>query len=143
MSRNLIDQIERHPRIVLEPQSQVHALLGNGRLHGVDVHDPEHGSREVPVSALFVFIGAQPCTDWLQGQLASENGFLVTGGDLGAEQVEARGPRPLPLETRRPGVFCVGDARARSVKRVAVAVGEGSMAVRLVHERLAASPRAA
>jgi thioredoxin reductase (NADPH) len=86
MSRNLIDQIERHPRIVLEPQSQVHALLGNGRLHGVDVHDPEHGSREVPVSALFVFIGAQPCTDWLQGQLASENGFLVTGGDLGASR---------------------------------------------------------
>jgi thioredoxin reductase (NADPH) len=137
MSRYLIDQIERHPRIVLEPRSQVDELLGNGRLRGVRVHDPEHRSREIQVSALFVFIGAQPCTDWLQGQLASENGFLVTGGDLGAEEVELPGPRPLPLETSRPGVFCVGDARARSVKRVAVAVGEGSMAVRLVHERLA------
>jgi thioredoxin reductase (NADPH) len=139
MSRYLIDQIERHPRIVLEPQTQVDELLGNGRLSGVRVHDPEHRSRELPVSALFVFIGAQPCTDWLQGQLASENGFLVTGGDLGAQHVELSGSRPLPLETSRLGVFCVGDARARSVKRVAVAVGEGSMAVRLVHERLASS----
>jgi thioredoxin reductase (NADPH) len=88
------------------------------------------------VSALFVFIGADPCTGWLDRQLADDNGFLLTGAAVPpSRRDEHGGHAPLSLETSRPGVFCVGDVRAGSVKRVAVAVGEGAMAVRMVHER--------
>jgi len=94
---------------------------------------------EEQATALFVFIGASPHTGWLGGQVASDqDGFLLAGRDVDGEHLAAWGEeRPLFLETSQPGVFAVGDVRSGSVKRVASAVGEGSMAVRLVHQRLA------
>src|SRR6202034_1298839 len=93
-----------------------------------------------PSRGLFVFIGAAPCTEWLNGQLAvDDHGFLLTGADVPMVALENHNLVPLTLETSRPGVFCVGDVRSRSIKRVATAIGEGSMAVRLVFDRLEAS----
>ena len=89
--------------------------------------------RDIEIAALFVLIGADSCTSWLEGQLAEEHGFLLTGDDIPDAAREHR-YRPLPLETSRQGVFCIGDARARSTKRVSVAVGEGSMAIKMVHQ---------
>jgi len=88
-----------------------------------------------------VFIGADPCTDWLGGTLATdEHGFLLTGHDLHVTHLDpARDGRdrpPLPLETSRPGVLAAGDVRSGSIKRVASAVGEGAMAVRMIHQHL-------
>jgi thioredoxin reductase (NADPH) len=88
-----------------------------------------------------VFIGADPCTEWLGATLATdEHGFLLTGQDLHLTYLDpARDGRdrpPLPLETSRPGVFAAGDVRAGSIKRVASAVGEGAMAVRMIHQYL-------
>jgi thioredoxin reductase (NADPH) len=141
MSRYLIDQIDRSPRVRVSPGTEVTGLVGELRLEGVNLRD--RASRETstaPVCGLFVFIGANPCTEWLGGQLAQdEHGFLLTGADLPADPDTPVGQAPLVLETSRPGIFCVGDVRSRSIKRVAAAVGEGSMAVRLVFERLEAT----
>jgi pyruvate/2-oxoglutarate dehydrogenase complex dihydrolipoamide dehydrogenase (E3) component len=91
------------------------------------------------VRGLFVFIGVQPATGWLAGQLAEDaHGFLLTGSNITEAQLEDKDRAPLFLETSRPGVFAVGDVRSGSVKRAATAIGEGSMAVRLVFERLTA-----
>jgi thioredoxin reductase (NADPH) len=137
MSRYLIDQIDRHPQIRVLPRTEVTGLVGEQSLIGVNLRD--NSSQETstaPVCGLFVFIGANPGTEWLGGQLAQDaDGFLLTGADL-ADHNEWGDETPLVLETSRPGIFCVGDARSRSIKRVAAAVGEGSMAVRLVFERL-------
>jgi hypothetical protein len=87
-----------------------------------------------------VFIGAQPATGWLAGQLAEDTrGFLLTGTGIPPAQLDDTGQMPLFLETSRPGIFAVGDVRSGSVKRAATAIGEGSMAVRLVFERLQAA----
>jgi thioredoxin reductase (NADPH) len=92
------------------------------------------------VRGLFVFIGAQPATGWLAGQLAEDTrGFLLTGTGIPPAQLDDTGQMPLFLETSRPGIFAVGDVRGGSVKRAATAIGEGSMAVRLVFERLQAT----
>ncbi len=81
-----------------------------------------------------------PSTAWLNGQLAvDEDGFVLNGADIPVAQLESVEHLPLLLETSRPGIFCVGDVRSRSVKRVATAIGEGSMAVRLVFDRLQAT----
>jgi thioredoxin reductase (NADPH) len=141
MSRYLIDQIEHHARIHVMPHTEVGGLLGERQLAGVDLRDSaSHAMSSLPVCGLFVFIGANPCTGWLGGQLAEdENGFLLTGADIPANRLERADVMPLVLETSRPGIFCVGDVRSRSIKRVAAAVGEGSMAVRLAFERLEAA----
>ena len=140
MSRYLIDQIERNPRIVLMARTQVTALLGTGQLEGVEVLDSRQQTSALAVRGLFVFIGAQPSTHWLEGQLAEDaRGFLLTGGNIDEGQLDDTGRMPLFLETSRPGVFAVGDVRSGSVKRTATAIGEGSMAVRLVFERLQAT----
>jgi len=96
--------------------------------------------RELDARAIFVFIGASPHTDWLRGQVAmDEDCFVLTGRDVQGEDLAAYGEDdPFFLETSQPGIFAVGDVHSGSVKRVASAVGEGSMAVRLVHQRLAA-----
>jgi thioredoxin reductase (NADPH) len=135
MSRYLIDQLERHPRVEVLPNTVVRDADGAGRLRRIRVESSGGTVREVDIAALFVLIGADSCTSWLDGQLAEEHGFLLTGGDIPDGAGEHR-YRALPLETSRHGVFCVGDARARSTKRVSVAVGEGSMAIKMVHERL-------
>src|SRR5207302_4860400 len=106
----------------------------------VVVEDTRSGERsELPAKALFVFIGASPHTDWLRGHVAmDEHCFLLTGRDVQGEALAAYDDdRPLFLETSQPGIFAVGDVHSGSVKRVASAVGEGSMAVRLVHQGLA------
>jgi thioredoxin reductase (NADPH) len=141
MSRYLIDQIERHPHIRVAPRTEVAGLVGERELEGVVLHDHERDeSWTLPACALFVFIGAKPSTEWLDGQLAAdEDGFLLTGTDVPASYRDEGDSAPLFLETSRKGIFCVGDVRSRSVKRAATAIGEGSMAVRLVFERLLAA----
>ena len=120
--------------------AQVVELHGDRELDGVTVAESGSGTRpQLPARALFVFIGASPHTEWLENQLATDRaGFLLTGRDVdGEDAVEYDGDRPLFLETSRPGIFAVGDVHSGSIKRVSSAVGEGSMAVRLVHQRLA------
>ena len=143
MSRYLIDQIERDPRITVSPGTQVSALLGEDQLDGVELVNGERKASTLAVRGLFVFIGAQPSTKWLGGQLAEDDhGFLLTGSNIPAEQLDDADLAPLFLETSRPGIFAIGDVRSGSVKRAATAIGEGSMAVRLVYERLAATGNA-
>jgi thioredoxin reductase (NADPH) len=140
MSRYLIDQIERDPRITVRPRTQVTALLGEDQLEGVELVDGGGQASTLAVRGLFVFIGAQPSTKWLSGQLAEDDhGFLLTGGNISSAQLDETDFMPLFLETSRPGIFAIGDVRSGSVKRAATAIGEGSMAVRLVYERLAAT----
>lgn len=137
MSRYLIDQIERSPKITVIPHTQVTSLIGDTRLESVELADAEHGITAIDVRGLFVFIGAKPSTTWLEGQLAQdEDGFLLTGTQIPQSRQDPSGRIPLFLETSRPGIFCVGDVRSGSVKRCATAIGEGSMAVRLVFDRL-------
>jgi thioredoxin reductase (NADPH) len=137
MSRYLIDQITRHPNIDVLAHTEVAVLQGQGELRGLTVADRADGSRrDLDARALFVFIGASPRTEWLHRALALDrSGFILTGREAPA----GPGPGRLPLETTIPGVFAAGDARSGSIKRVASAVGEGSMAVRLVHDHLARS----
>ncbi|HEY1484603.1 MAG TPA: FAD-dependent oxidoreductase, partial [Micromonosporaceae bacterium] len=138
MSRYLVDRIVGNPRIVVRPSTEVTALIGVSQLEAVRLHHaaPAEDS-ELSVAGLFVFIGAAPGTGWLADQLAVDrHGFLLTGRDVPAKRFEDTNLSPLFLETSRPGIFAVGDVRSGSVKRVATAIGEGSMAVRLVYERL-------
>ena len=124
----LIDRPDRapspYPRLWHAPRSP---LVGEQRLEGVHLRDNvTEETSVVPVCGLFVFIGAAPCTGWLSGQLAEdEHGFLLTGADLAARGYERR-EVPLVLETSTSGIFCVGDVRSRSIKRVAAAVGKRS-----------------
>jgi thioredoxin reductase (NADPH) len=141
MSRYLVDQIERNDLVSVCRNTEVAELDGDRELESITVADTRTGERTAhPAKALFVFIGAVPHTEWLGGQLATDDaGFLLTGRDVqGDDLAEYGGDRPLFLETSRPGIFAVGDVHSGSIKRVASAVGEGSMAVRLVHQRLAA-----
>jgi thioredoxin reductase (NADPH) len=137
MSRYLIDQLDRIPSVEVRTRTEVVEVVGERSVESLVVEDNRSGERgPLDASALFVFIGADPRTGWLDGEaLLDDKGFVITGRDLdGRLEGEAR---PLMLETSRPGVFAVGDVRSGSVKRVASAVGEGSMAVRLVHQHLA------
>jgi thioredoxin reductase (NADPH) len=141
MSRYLIDQIERSPRIRIRTHTQVINLLGDNGLQGVELVDDRTGGTSTQTArGLFVFIGATPCTQWLDAQLATdEDGFLLTGADVPLSRRDPGETEPLFLETSRAGIFCVGDVRSGSVKRVASAIGEGATAVRLVFERLQSS----
>jgi thioredoxin reductase (NADPH) len=130
MSRYLIDEIGRQPAITLHPSTQVRELIGARNLEGIAVEGADGRRSTLEVSGLFSFIGAEPNSDWLGTDVQKdEDGFIRTGPEID--------PTCLLLETSIPGVFAVGDVRQGSIKRVATAVGEGSMAVRLVHERLA------
>ena len=138
MSRYLVDRIERNPGIAVWLSTHVTALAGTEKLEAVRLRRRgQPGTSDVAVTGLFVFIGAKPGTGWLAGQLAEDrHGFLLTGSDIPAVQLEHENLTPLFLETSRPGVFAAGDVRSGSVKRVAAAIGEGSVAVRLAFERL-------
>jgi thioredoxin reductase (NADPH) len=147
MSRYLIDRIERSPAVEVHLHSEVRELVGeNGILKGLVVEDNQTGDRStVAARMLFVFIGAAPHTAWLGEQVAlDDRGFILTGPGAapsaeydgeGEEDAKAEG-HPLLLETSRPGVLAVGDVRSGSIKRVASAVGEGAMAVRIAYEHL-------
>jgi len=137
MSRYLADRIERGARIEVLLETEVRELVGDHTLDAIVVEQTRTGERRrLDAHALFVFIGVDPCTSWLGGQLdLDEDGFVVTGAeDTDFEQRAGRSP--LLLETSLPGVFAAGDVRSGSVKRVASGVGEGAMVVRLVYEHL-------
>ena len=141
MSKYLIDEIERTSNIVLEAHTEVVEAEGADRLEAIRLRGPE-GERRIPATSLFVFIGAAPRTEWLPPEiLRDEKGFVLAGPDLhshGKLPAEWKEPRePYLLETSVPGVFVAGDLRHGSVKRVASAVGEGSIAVQFVHQYLA------
>jgi thioredoxin reductase (NADPH) len=142
MSRYLIDRIRANERVTVHPYTEIAGGDGADHLDRLTLRDVRSGdTRTVDASWVFVFIGAEPRTDWLGRQVARDGrGFVLTGTDLltdgrrPAGWVPARDP--FPLETSVPGVFAAGDVRADSVKRVASAVGEGAMAVTLVHRYL-------
>jgi thioredoxin reductase (NADPH) len=141
MSRYLIDDIDRHDRIRVCYGTEVVAMEGSERLERVRCRSSD-GDLALDLAALFVFIGQEPHTEWLEGVVVrDEKGFLVTGADLMVDGRRPAGWRleraPYLLETSVPGVFAAGDVRQRSIKRIASAVGDGAMAVRLVHEYLA------
>jgi len=127
MSDYLIRELDRYG-VVVRDKSEIAALHGeDGQLESVTLKS----GGQLPLSFLFFFLGALPCTEWLDGAVArDENGFILTGAAAGADHL---------LETSLPGVFAAGDVRSGSTKRCATAVGEGAMAVQLVHARLAAS----
>jgi thioredoxin reductase (NADPH) len=141
MSKYLIDEISRTSNIVVEARSQVLEAVGDERLCALKLRGPA-GDVEVPASSLFVFIGAAPVTAWLPPCiLRDDKGFLPAGPDLHKDgrfqEVWHEKREPFLLESSVPGVFVAGDVRAGSVKRVASAVGEGSIAVQFVHQYLA------
>jgi thioredoxin reductase (NADPH) len=139
MSHYLIEQIASLPNVEVRTGTTVEAAEGDdGRLQRLRVQGPE-GDGTLDVDACFVFIGASPHTDWLEGVVARDpRGFILAGADVAGDGWPLN-REPYPLETSVPGIFVAGDVRARSIKRVASAVGEGSMAVSLIHEYLAAA----
>jgi thioredoxin reductase (NADPH) len=142
MSYYLIQQIEATPNIIVRTGTVVEAAHGTEHLEQLTLRDVAGGRSDlVDTSLLFIFIGAAPLTDWLEGTvLRDERGFIVAGPDLIGDGRTLTGWEldrpPYHLETSVPGVFVAGDARAESAKRVASAVGEGAMAVMLVHRYL-------
>jgi thioredoxin reductase (NADPH) len=137
MSRYLISRIEASPQITVKPLTRIEALDGGQHVESIRWRDLASNTSETrSIRHLFVMTGADPQAAWLDGCLAlDEKGFVRTGPDIGAAWSQPR--PPWLLETSLPGVFAVGDIRAGSVKRVASAVGEGSMAVQFVHRVLA------
>jgi thioredoxin reductase (NADPH) len=141
MSKYLIDEIGRTSNIVLEPRTQVMEALGEERVEALLLKGPK-GEYKVPAQSLFVFIGATPGTSWLPPSvLRDDNGFILAGPDLRSKGKLPDGwtenREPFLLEASVPGVFVAGDVRHGSVKRVASAVGEGSIAVQFAHQYLA------
>jgi thioredoxin reductase (NADPH) len=138
MSEYLIREIEARPSIDVRKNTVVVDAVGDRRLRGVVLRERDSGAEEqVACSATFVLIGAMPRTDWLPPEVErDEGGYVVTGDRVAMADSPGR-PHPAPLETSMPGVFAVGDVRSGSIKRVAGAVGEGSTAIRMVHEYLA------
>jgi thioredoxin reductase (NADPH) len=140
MSRYLVDQIHQHPRVTVQSSTEIREVHGNGGLTAVVTEDKRTGERHsIQTRALFVFIGADPNTSWLAGAIElDDRGYVPTGPAALYSNPDANQRRtrrhPMMLETSRPGVFAAGDVRSGSVKRVASAVGEGSMAIRQIHE---------
>ncbi|MEM9673194.1 MAG: FAD-dependent oxidoreductase [Bacteroidota bacterium] len=137
MSRYLIDRIERTENITVLSHTEVVGLVGERSLEQVVIQNNQtQEKQELPIKALFTFIGADPHTQWLQDVIAlDDRGFILTGNALKQAnnwKIDARDP--FLLETSLPGVFAVGDVRSGSVKRVASAVGEGSIAVKFIFE---------
>jgi thioredoxin reductase (NADPH) len=141
MSRYLIQRIEENPAIELHYRTEIVGLDGDAQLERVIWRDNNTGEISThEIRHLFIMAGASPRTDWLQGCVALDSkGFILTGRDLDSltEQYHWPLPRaPQMLETSLPGVFAVGDVRSGNVKRVASAVGEGSISIYLVHRAL-------
>ena len=143
MSDYLVQKVTATPNLTVVLNTEVVDGHGRQRLEGLTLRDRHTGvTRTVPASAMFVLIGAEPRTDWLEGVVErDERGYVLTGRDLARNGRDLAGwpleRPPLLLETSLPGVFAAGDVRYRSIKRVASAVGEGSIAVQLIHDYLA------
>lgn len=139
MSHYLIQQIRATDNIQELPNTVVHAVKGDGHLEGICLENTKTGERqEHNCGRMFIFIGAEPRTEWLDGVVVRDNhGFILSGPDLRDISGWTLDRPPHHLESSVPGVFVAGDVRAESAKRVAAAVGEGSMAVMLVHRYLA------
>jgi thioredoxin reductase (NADPH) len=142
MSKYLIDQIENTDNIEVKTCTRVLVVQGKRHLESITiVNDKTHEEKTLPATSLFIFIGAEPCTSWLEGVVkGDEKGFVLTGLDLMREGQLPQGwpldRDPFFLETSVPGIFTAGDARHGSIKRVASSVGEGAMAVQLIHRYL-------
>jgi thioredoxin reductase (NADPH) len=137
MSHYLIEQIEALSNVEVRTRTEAVAAEGDGRLRALRIRGPDGSESIEQVDACFVFIGAAPRTEWLAGVVArDERGYILAGLDAKGDGWPLERD-PFPLETSVPGVLVAGDVRARSIKRVASAVGEGSMAVSLVHQYLA------
>ena len=138
MSDYLVRELAETPNIDVRLGTEVVAGAGEGRLERITLRDRERGATEdVPADALYVMIGARPQTDWLEGVVARDRqGYILTGRDLDPASWPLERP-PMLMETSLPGVFAAGDVRHASIRRVASAVGGGSIAVQLVHLRLA------
>ncbi len=142
MSHYLIEQIAQTPNIAVRTGAAVVEAAGGASLERITIANTETGEREtVPATALFIFIGAAPRTDWLDGVIERDaQGFILTGPELLREGKRPRGwtadRDPYLLEASVPGIFAVGDVRKGSVKRVASGVGEGSVAISFVHQYL-------
>ena len=139
----LIDRIEHDPRITVHTQTVVASVAGDRQLESVVIENRLSGEQtELPARYMFVMIGAEPHTAWLEDTvLRDRRGFIPTGDEISAAVLSdndwaTQGRAPYLLETSLPGVFAVGDVRANSVKRVATAVGEGSMAVTFAEQYL-------
>ena len=141
MSYYLIQQIQQRPNIAVRTCTEVRRAVGDDHLERLTLVDNRTGETEdVSCARMFIFIGAAPRTEWLDGVLArDDHGFVLTGPDLRNVCGWTLDRPPHHLETSVPGVFATGDVRAESAKRVAAAVGEGSMAVMPVHRYLAES----
>jgi thioredoxin reductase (NADPH) len=150
MSQYLADQILKTENINVWLNSSVVEIKGENKLEAITIHDSIRGEKQtVPVYALFIYIGAQPHTDWLAGTVKRDtNGFILTGLDLMVDDGHnnynnSNRPKgwnldrqPFLLETNIPGIFAAGDVRSGSIKRVASGVGEGSIAIQFVHQYL-------
>jgi thioredoxin reductase (NADPH) len=138
MSHYLIEQIAGLPNVEVRTQSEAVGAEGSdGHLQALRIRSADGTETREDVDACFVFIGAAPRTDWLDGVVARDSrGFIMAGLEV-REHGWPLPREPYVLETSVPGVFVAGDVRTRSIKRVASAVGEGSMAVSLIHEYLA------
>jgi len=137
MSRYLVDQIEALPNIRLLPRTEVVAAHGDASLEAIDVRDDEGETARLESGGLFIFIGADAQTEWLPPEIARDpKGYVLTGHDVQEAQRWPLARDPYLLETSVPGVFACGDVRFAPVKRVAAAVGEGSMAIAFVHQYL-------
>lgn len=142
MSQYLVERIGTIPNIEVRLHTDVTAVDGNGHIESITHLDHQSGKEEAePAGALFIFTGALPCTDWLQDVVQlDEHGFVLAGPQLVHDGKQPKGwsleRDPYLLETSLPGVFVVGDVRSGSIKRVASAVGEGSIAVQFIHQYL-------
>jgi thioredoxin reductase (NADPH) len=138
MSHYLVEQLGGLANVDVRTRSSPVAAEGDdGRLRRLTVRGPDGSESSLEADACFVFIGASPHTDWLEGVVArDERGFILSGLDAKLDGWPLK-REPYLLETSVPGIFVAGDVRARSIKRVASAVGEGSMAVSLIHQYLA------
>jgi thioredoxin reductase (NADPH) len=136
MSDYLVQRIEDTPNIEVLKNTEVRQMIGNTHLTAVELVNNKTGeTRTIQTPAVFSFIGAAPRTEWLPPEIEKDDkGFVRTGPTLAHSEHWTASRQPFPLETSHPGVFAVGDVRSGSVKRVASAVGEGAMAVQLVHE---------
>jgi thioredoxin reductase (NADPH) len=145
MSRYLVDRIATHPRIAVRTGTRVVTAIGDRSLERLTVATADERRVELPAQAMYVLIGGAPLTAGVAGWLRrDERGFLMTGPDLGRDAERRWWPLerdPMFLESSQPGVFVAGDVRHGSIKRVASAVGDGAMAIALVHSYLA-SPEA-